>query len=337
MKALLLALLLVSGFVFSEGFEDVEVTRINSQAVSSNVIVHNCDDDGDSPEHISMDIWVPNPFGERTIAYFYYKNFTSGQWALVDTECPVLEFGKTCNVRMPIYLGGQGEGVDTFEIAKVSMTQGSTTHEATFEVPLSHYPTAKELIVDNKTEVFQEEYASAQALSFCSGATCCKLDADLDSLSGVEEDSSNLLKECRVDDARMLVEGAINTLADINTNAPACSAALAEISSAEALANSRACNSGNVATQITALKTAVHNGNYGLSLDALNSAMSVQCLGAQVEDVEPGEVPTTGTGTDAGTGTGGTGSTGGSKPLCPSAFVLAAILPLALMVSKWDS
>lgn len=332
MKAVLLALLLVSGFVFSPDFE-VELSTINSQAVSSNVLVHNCDAGGDAPEYITMGVWVSNPFGERTTAYFYYKNFTNNQW-MQSGECAVLEFGKTCNMRIPIYLGGRGEGVESLEIAKVTMTRGSTTHEAVFEVPLNHFPTAKELIVANKTEVFREDLASAQELSLCSGTTCCKLKADLDALSTVEADSSNMLKECRVDGARMLVEGAINTLADINTQAPACAAALAEINSAESLANSRACNSGNVATQIAALKAAVRGGNYEPSLDALNSAMSVQCLGAQVEDVAPGEVPTS---TDAGTGN-GTGNAGnGSKPLCPAAFVLAALLPLALMVNSVTS
>jgi len=335
MKALLLALLLVSGFVFSDDFE-VQVNTINSQPVSSNVLVHNCDAQGDAPEHISMGVWVSNPFGERTTAYFYYKNFTNSQWVQA-AECIVLEFGKTCDVRIPLYLGGRGEGVETLEIAKVTMAKGSTTHEAVFEVPLNHFPTAKELVVANKTEVFRAELASAQALSLCSGTTCCKLKDDLDALSTVEADSSNMLKECKVDGARMLVEGSINTLADINTQAPACASALAEISSAESLADSRACNSGGVATQIAALKAAVGGGNYEPGLDALNSAMSVQCLGAQVEDVAPGDVPTTGN--DAGTGTNGTeGSAGtnGSKPLCPVAFVLAAILPLAFMVSKWD-
>jgi hypothetical protein len=338
MKAVLLALLLVSGFVFSEDFEP-ELSTINSQAVSTDVIVHNCDAGGDGPEYVTLGIWVNNPFGERTIAYFYYKNFTSGEWALVDTECPVLEFGKTCNVRIPIYLGGRGEEVESLEIAKVTMAQGATTYEAIFEVPLNHFPTAKELIVANKTEVFLEEYASVQPLSLCGpgGSTCCKLKADRDSLIGIEGESAALLTDCQVDGARMLVEGAINTVRSINEDAPACTAALAEIKNAEDLANSRVCNSGNVATQIAALKTAVRGGNYEPSLAALNSAMSSQCLGAQVEDVEAGEVPVTvdtGTGTDS-PGAGNTG-TNGSKPFCPSTFVLAALLPLALVVYRWD-
>ncbi|MDD2655460.1 MAG: hypothetical protein PHQ80_02210 [Candidatus ainarchaeum sp.] len=337
MKAVLLALLLVSGFVFSAELE-VELSTIDSQPVSSNVLVHNCDSGGNGPEHITMGIWVENPFGERTTAYFYFRNFTNDQWVQA-AECPVLEFGKTCNVRIPVYLGGRGEGVDSFEIARVTMTRGSTTYEAVFDVPLNHFPTAKELIVENKTEVFLDEYADVQPLSLCSsdGSTCCKLKADRDSLVGVEAESEALLKECRVDGARMLVEGAINTVRSINGNASACTAALSEIKSAEDLANSRACNSGNVATQIAALKTAVRGGNYGMSLDALNSAMSAQCLGgAQVENVEPGDVPTT-TGGEAGTGTPGAGTSGtGSKPMCPSAFVLAALLPLAMMVHKWD-
>ncbi|MFA5411867.1 MAG: hypothetical protein WC350_00775 [Candidatus Micrarchaeia archaeon] len=332
MKALILALLLVSGFVFSEDFEP-QLNTINSQAVSTDVIVHNCDIGGDGPEYITFGIWVPNPFGERTTAYFYYKNFTNNEW-VQSGECIVLEFGKNCNMRIPAYLGGRGEAVESLEITKVTMTDGSTTHEATFEVPLNHFPIAKELIVANKTVVFREELASAQEHSLCSGSTCCKLKADRDSVSGVEEESEALMKECRVDDARLLVEGAINTLVDVNNDAPACAAALAEINSAETLADSRMCNSGNVATQIAALKTAVSGGNYGLSLDALNSAMSVQCMGAQVEDVEAGDVPTDGAG---GTSTpGGNTGTSGQKPLCPSIFVLAAILPLALMVYRWD-
>lgn len=333
MKAVLLALLLVSGFVFSADFE-AELNTINSQPASSDVIVHNCDAGGDGPEYITLGIWISNPFEERTTAYFYYKNFTNNEW-VQSGECIVLEFGKNCNMRIPAYLGGRGEEVESLEITKVTMSSGATTHEAVFEVPLNHFPTAKEIIVANKTVVFREELASAQELSLCSGSTCCKLKEDRDSVSGVEAESAALLKECRVDDARLLVEGAINTLVAVNGNASACAAALAEINSAESLANSRACNSGNVATQITALKTAVHGGNYGLSLDALNSAMSVQCLGAQVEDVAPGDVPTTGTGNESGTGTGSNAGTG-SKPLCPSAFVLAAILPLALMVYRWD-
>lgn len=331
MKALLLALLLVSGLIFSADFEP-ELNTINSQPVASNVLVHNCDAGGDGPEYITLGVWVPNPFEERTTAYFYYKNFSNGQW-VQNAECIVLEFGKTCSVRIPIYLGGKGEAVESLEITKVKMTQGATTHEAIFEVSLNHFPTAKELIVANKTEVFLEELPSVQALSLCSGATCCKLKDDRDSISTVEADSLRMLEDCQVDSARMLVEGAINAITDINDNAPACSAALAEINSAESLANSRACNSGNVATQIAALKAAVRGGNYEPSLDALNSAMSVQCLGAQVEDVAPGDVPTTGTGDDAGTGTSGTN---GSKPMCPSAFVLAAILPLSLLVYRWD-
>ena len=333
--------LLALGLLFSAEFEDIYIRRVESQDGDQTILVANCDQGGKGPTWITVKVWTPNPFEESTHAFFYYKNFTTGGWVQIE-DCTVLQFGKECQVFLPIYLGGRGDSTESLELIKATMEKGSTRYEATMEISVNHLRTAKEIIVENKTAVYLSLLPSAGAHSFCNSdrSLCCKLQEDYSSVTGLEAQSAALQKECRVDEARILIENAINTLNGINENAPACSAALAEVANAESTAIQRNCDSGGVRTQIDALKAEIRNGNYAPSLAALNSAMSSQCGGATVGEVDPGDVDTgtggTGTGTGS-TGTGGTGTSGSesSKPMCPAGFVLF-LLPLALVVYRWD-
>ena len=216
------------------------------------------------------------------------------------------------------------------------MEKGSTKYEAALNMTVNHLRTDKEKIVENKTATYLSLLSTAGQHSFCNSdrSLCCKLQSDYASLAGLNNRSAALLKECKVDDARIMMENAVNGLTAINDNASACAASLSEIATAESTATSRGCDSGAVSTQIDALKSQVRNGNYALDLSALNSAMSSQCGGTSVQAVQPGDV---GNGIPAGTGgTQGTAGTGKSKPFCPGMFILF-LLPLALMVySKWD-
>jgi len=330
--------LLVLGLLFSAEFEDIYIRRVESQDGDQTILVQNCDPGGKGPTQITVKVWTPNPFEESTHALFYYKNFTTNGWVQI-SDCTVLQFGKECQVFLPIYLGGRGDRTEALELIRATMEKGSIGYEANMEISVNHMRTEKEKIVDNKTVTYLSLLSSAGGHSFCNTdrSLCCKLQNDYASVTGLDNRSAALQKECRVDEARILIENAINTLNTINTDAPACSAALAEVAEAESTATQRNCNSGGVRTQIDALKTEIRNGNYGFSLAALNSAMSSQCGGASVGEIEPGEVDTGtgGTGTGDTGGTQGTGSSGSSKPMCPAAFVLF-LLPLALMVHKWD-
>ncbi|HNT60733.1 MAG TPA: hypothetical protein PKJ97_02020 [Candidatus Bilamarchaeaceae archaeon] len=333
MKAAIFLLLVVCGLAFCEAWE-IYIREVDSQDPTRAVLVQNCESGGKGPSYVTVDVWTPNPFGERTDAYFYYKNATTGDWVQF-FECGVLQYGKECNVRLPLYLGGTGERTETLELIKATMSRGSTRYEAEMSFPLNHVKTTKETIVENKTAEYRRELSDAQALSFCSadGTLCCKLKEDLSALGGLDNRSAALLKECRVDDARLLLEGAINDLRSIKDSSSHCSAAIAEITNAESLANSRGCNSSAVRTQIDALKARVRDGNYETSLAALNSAMSSQCLGAQVQDVAPGDAPPAGT--PAGSQPPSTQPGGSDKPMCPSMLVLLALLPFA--VFRWGS
>jgi len=334
--------LLVLGLLFSAEFEDIYIRRVESQDGDQTILVTNCDQGGKEPTWVTVKVWTPNPFGESTHALFYYKNATTGGWTQI-YDCTVLQYGKECIVFLPLYLGGMGDKTESLEVIRATMERGSTSYEADMEISFTHARTEKERIVDNKTAAYSTLLAEAGTHSFCNSdrSLCCKLQTDYSSVTGLENRSKALQKECQVDAARILIENAINTLRAINGNASACSAALAEVASAEQTATQRGCNSGSVRTQIDGLKAEIRNGNYALSLAALNSAMSSQCLGgASVEEVEPGDVDTgTGAGgTDTGgTGTGSTdtGSSGSSKPMCPGMFILF-LLPFALMVYRWD-
>jgi len=333
--------MLVLGLLFSAEFEDIYIRRIESQDGDQTILVQNCDPGGKEPTWITVKVWTPNPFEETTHAFFYYKNFTNDQWVQIE-DCTVLQYGKECQVFLPIYLGGRGDRTESLELIRATMEQSPTRYEATMEISVNHQRTEKEKIVDNKTATYNTLLAEAGTNSFCnSGASlCCKLKDDYESVTGLEARSEALQKECQVDAARILIENAINTLNAINRDASACSAAIATVQGAESTATSRGCNSGAVRTQIDALKAQIREGTYTADVTALNSAMASQCGGATVPP-STGGTGTTGTGGTGttGTGTGGTGGTGaggnGSKPMCPGAFILF-LLPLALMVYRWD-
>lgn len=322
------------GILFSAEFEDIYIRSVNSFNPDQTVMVTNCDVQGDKPTYLSVKVWVPNPFGETTKSYIYYKNSTTGGWVQF-AECNVLQYGKECQVFLPVYLGGKGGRTESLELMKVTMSRGSTTYEATFEFSLEHLETDKEKIVTNKTALYRTLLAEAGRHSFCNAdrSLCCKLQGDYSSLLGLDNRSAALLKECRVDEARMLIEDAINQLRAIDANASLCSAALAEIADAEGTANSRGCNTGAVRSAIDSLKSEVRNGNYNPSLSALNSALSSQCFGATVEEVEPGEVPVSGSQLPASGG--GEREAGNRKPICPGMFILL-LIPLVMAVHRWD-
>lgn len=327
--------LLVLGLLFSAEFEDIYIRRVESQDGDQTILVQNCDPGGKEPTWVTVKVWTPNPFGESTHAFFYYRNYTTGGWVQI-YDCTVLQYGKECQVFLPLYLGGMGDKTESLEVIKATMERGSTRYEATMEISLNHVRTEKEKIVDNKTATYNTLLAQAGAHSFCNPdrSLCCKLQDDYSSVTGLEARSEALQKECQVDAARILIESAINALKGINGNASACSAALAEIANAEQTADQRGCNSGSVRTQIDALKAEVRNGNYETSLVALNAAMASQCLGgAAVGEIEPGEVPVSGS--QPPVSGGAQQETGNGKPMCPGMFILF-LLPLALVVCRWD-
>ncbi|MEW5996287.1 MAG: hypothetical protein AB1657_01695 [Candidatus Micrarchaeota archaeon] len=326
--------LLVLGLLFSAEFEDIYIRSINSFNPDETVMITNCDVQGDKPTYITVKTWVSNPFGETAPATFYYWNFSTGNWMNLST-CNVLQYGKECQVFLPAYLGGMGTETESLELMRVTMSRGSTTYEAVFEFSIEHLETDKEKIVANKTATYLSLLAQAGSHSFCNAgrSLCCKLQTDYSSLTGLDNRSAALLKECRVDEARMLIENAINQLRAIEGNASSCSAALAEIADAEDTANGRGCNTGAVRTQIDALKNEVRNGNYDPSLSALNSALSSQCFGATVEEVEPGEAPVPGSPVSGG----GEQETGNGKPICPGLFILLIIPLIAVVHHKWGS
>ena len=345
-RSLVIGVLLL-GVLFSAAFEDIYIRSIESQPPTQSALVQNCDPGGKAPTYVTVKVWTPNPFNESTHALFFYKNFTTGGWVQI-YDCSVLAFGKECQVHLPIYLGGMGEKTESLELMYASMQKGSTKYEATFTMSMNHLETDKEKITDNKTAVYSTLLAEAGSHSFCNSdrSLCCKLQNDYSSLTGLENRSAALQKECRVDEARIMIESAINNLTAINNDASSCSSALAQIAEAESTATTRGCDSGTVSSAIDALKTGVRGGNYDLSLASLNSAMSSQCGGATVNETGTGGTGTAGNGTEGtggGTGTEGTGGTQGtgsssgtSKPICPGMFILF-LLPLALMVyPKWD-
>ena len=322
------------GLLFSAEFEDIYIRRVQSQDPSQPVLVTNCDQGGKGPSQITVKVWTPNPFGESTHAFFYYRNFTTGGWVQV-YDCTVSQYGKECQVFLPLYLGGMGDKTESLEVLRATMEKGATRYEATMEISINHVRTEKEKIVENKTAIYRALFAEVGAYNFCNSdeSLCCRLRDDYESVAGLERRSEALQKECQVDAARIMLEDAINTLNGIKESAPACSAALAEIANAEQAANQRGCNSGGVRTQIDALKAEVRNGNYNASLAALNAAMASQCLGgASVGEIEPGEVPASGSQPPVSGGA----QQGGGKPICPGMFILF-FLPLALMVRTWGS
>lgn len=336
MKTILLAFGLVAvGLLFSAGFDDMYIRRVESQDPSQPVLVQNCDPGGKEPTWITVKVWTPNPFGESTHAFFYYKNFTTGGWVQI-YDCSVLQYGKECQVHLPLYLGGMGDKTESLEVIRATMEKGSTRYEATMEISLNHVRTDKEKIVENKTATYRALYAEVGGYSFCdsAGTLCCKLKDDYESVAGLEARSEALQKECQVDAARILMENAINTLNAIKRDAPACSAALSGIANAEQTANQRNCNSGTVRAQIDALKAEVRNGDYELDLSALNSAIGSQCGGLGLPAGLGGSGPA-GPGQDSGSQLPASGSGGQEKPFCPGMFVLM-LLPLALVVFRWD-
>ncbi len=329
--------LLALGLLFSAEFEDIYIRRVESQEPDQAVLVQNCDPGGKEPTWITVKVWTPNPFEESTHALFYYKNSTTGGWAQIE-DCTVLQYGKECTVHLPIYLGGMGDKTEALELLRATMEKGSTRYEAEMEIYLNHMRTQKEIIIDNKTGTYLSLLEGVDPDRFCSsdGSLCCRLKDDYESVTGLEAQSEALQKECQVDAARILIENAINTLNDMDRDAAACSDAIATVQGAESTATGRGCNSGSVSAQIGALKTQIREGNYALDTSALSSAMASQCGGAAIPPVTTGGTGTAGTG---GTGTGGTQATGGngsSKPICPGMFILM-LLPLALMVHRWDS
>ncbi len=332
----LFLLLVLLGVSFCPTLDDAHIRRVNGEYPEEAILVSNCDAGGKGPTHASVKVWVPNPFEETATARLYYKNFTTDDWVLGE-EYNVLQYGKECEIFLPLYFGGMGDDTEELEVLRVELTKGSTTYEAEFEIEFEHLRTNKEIIVENKTALYLSTLDDVGEHSFCNSdrSLCCKLDEEYDALTGLDAQVPSLLAECQVDDARILMEEAVNDLRDIDSSASACSAALAEIATAEATANQGGCNSGAVRTQIDALKSEVRNGNYELSLSALNSAMASQCGGASVQEVEPGDVPTTGTGAEDDWVPPAAGN-GDEKPCCPSMFMLLLAL-LSLWVHAWDS
>jgi hypothetical protein len=295
----LFLLLVLLGVSFCPTLDDSYVRQVNSQSPEEAILVSNCDPGGKGPTYVSVKVWVPNPFEETATAKLYYKNFTTDDWVLGE-DYNVLQYGKECEIFLPLYFGGMGDDTEELEVLRVELTKGSTTYEAEFEIEFEHLRTTKETIVENKTALYLSTLESVGERSFCNSgrSLCCKLQEEYDNLTGLDAQVPGLLKECRVDDARILMEEAVNHLRDIENSASSCSAALAEIATAEATATQRGCNTGAVRTQIDALKSQVRGGTYELSLSALNSAMASQCGGASVTQVQPSDVPATTTGAE---------------------------------------
>lgn len=332
----LFLLLVLLGVSFCPALDDSYVRRVASQSPEEAILVSNCDAGGKGPTYVSVKVWVPNPFEETATAKLYYKNFTSDRWVLGE-EYNVLQYGKECEIFLPLYFGGMGDDTEELEVLRVELTKGSTTYEAEYDIEFEHVRTTKEIIVENKTALYLSTLDDVGELSFCNSdrSLCCKLDDEYDSLTGLDAQVPDMLAECRVDDARILMEEAVNDLRDIENSATACSAALATIANSEATANQRGCNTGGVRTQIDALKSQVRGGTYDLSLSALNSAMASQCGGASVSEVQPSDLPPAGTGAED-EWTPPTTGNGDEKPCCPSMFILLLAL-LSLWVHAWDS
>jgi hypothetical protein len=306
---------------------------------NESISVSNCKSSGGA-QVLDVGVWVPNPLEETATAYIYCKNFSSGEWVQA-AEYTIFQYGKECHVDLALNLGGQGSGTEEFEAIKVTMSEGSTTYEGILEMEVEHSPGTSELAVANKSSRYHSLYEAIGGYSFCNSDStlCCKLKEDYEAMEGKGEEADALLAECKISQARTLLDDALADLEQMETDAPKCAAALLEIEDAIDTATSEGCYSGAVRMQIDYLKADIQEGEYDLDLSPLNSAMDVSCGGASVAEVDPGEVEFQPPEEDDSPPAAAESTNGDSKPLCPSAcasiFILFALFIRS--VSQWES
>ncbi|MEM4367063.1 MAG: hypothetical protein QW035_02950 [Candidatus Anstonellales archaeon] len=327
----MLALVLLFSLAYSQTGFPMEVTLkiLGTSGGTGNALVNNCADNG-GPATIDVGLQFSSP-GKSTPVYYRLYDTYLEEWGEYKLLCTVGASGKTCNLVLPLKLGGKGNGTYSSDLIQLKVEEGQYQYLKTFSLSFEHWATALEQQILQKVAKARGEISKIEQKG--KNKECNALD-HLDGIKAELINIEDMVAQCKLQEGFSAVTNIEGRLATYSSEVDAC---VGNWQRFESIMQTKQqdCNNQFDSSLESEIRTRIKAGTVQESdFSTLSNAVAsynekCQGIGGIIGGGtgNGGTGSTGGSGGGSGTGTsGGTSSTEGTSPACGAAFILLGAL-----------